>query len=189
MVTCYRIAKSVAIHSLQPVTNFTQFALHPKTIGHTLESERNLSLSVYTASRKRNTMNIALTSIHVPVTPCFNGKRAFVRALVLGCAIAWAGTPAFAAQERDREGRNSQQQQPNHDVPPPRAERGPPPQQQQQRVDPRQNDAHANDEARRQAQQQDGGRRGGRLTPDERRELRRQINEAGVELYPNTPRR
>lgn len=137
-------------------------------------------------------MNIALTSIHVPVTPCFNGKRSFVRALVLGCAIAWAGTPAFAAQERDRDrdGRNSQQQQqPNHDVPPPRAERGPPPQQQQQRVDPRQNDAHANDEARRQAQQQDGGRRGGRLTPDERRELRRQINEAGVELYPNTPRR
>ena len=29
----------------------------------------------------------------------------------------------------------------------------------------------------------------GRLTPDERRDLRRQINEAGMDIYPNTPRR
>ncbi|MFL6674253.1 MAG: hypothetical protein ACJ8LG_13305 [Massilia sp.] len=32
-------------------------------------------------------------------------------------------------------------------------------------------------------------RRSGRMTPDERRDLRRQINEAGMDLYPNTPRR
>lgn len=32
-------------------------------------------------------------------------------------------------------------------------------------------------------------RRGGRLIPDERRDLRRQINEAGMDIYPNTPRR
>ncbi|MEW6369850.1 MAG: hypothetical protein AB1584_02860 [Pseudomonadota bacterium] len=33
------------------------------------------------------------------------------------------------------------------------------------------------------------GRRGGRLTPDERRDLRRQINEAGIDIYPNAQRR
>ncbi len=35
----------------------------------------------------------------------------------------------------------------------------------------------------------DSGRRGGRLTPDERRDLRRQINEAGADIYPNAQRR
>jgi hypothetical protein len=29
----------------------------------------------------------------------------------------------------------------------------------------------------------------GRMTPDERRDLRRQINEAGADLYPSNPRR
>lgn len=33
------------------------------------------------------------------------------------------------------------------------------------------------------------GRQGGRLTPDERRDLRRQINEAGNDIYRNAPRR
>ncbi len=32
-------------------------------------------------------------------------------------------------------------------------------------------------------------RRSGRLTPDERRDLRRQINEAGADIYQNKPRR
>ena len=56
-------------------------------------------------------------------------------------------------------------------------------------------DPRAADDARRQQQQQqqernaDAQRHSGRLTPDERRDLRRQINEAGVDLYPNTPRR
>ncbi len=39
------------------------------------------------------------------------------------------------------------------------------------------------------AQNAEAARRSGRLTPDERRDLRRQINEAGMDLYPNTPRR
>jgi hypothetical protein len=146
-------------------------------------------------------MNIALTPIHAPASAFFYGKQAFLRALVLGCAVACAGMPAFAGQDKDRDQRNSQQQpvQPNREIAPPRAERGPSP---PQRSDPRQGDSRANDDqhrvaqqqalqqAQQQAQQQDqGSRRGGRLTPDERRELRRQINEAGVELYPNTPRR
>ena len=32
-------------------------------------------------------------------------------------------------------------------------------------------------------------RRRGRLSPDERRDLRRQINEAGMDIYPNAQRR
>jgi hypothetical protein len=145
-------------------------------------------------------MNIVLTHIHAAASARFCGKNAFVSAMVLGCAMACASVPAFAGQDRDRDGaRNPQQQQQpvqpsNRDQqqPPPRAERMPPqPQPQpQQRADPRQYDSHAYDEQHRQAQQQEqGARRGGRLTPDERRELRRQINDAGVEVYPNTPRR
>ena len=48
---------------------------------------------------------------------------------------------------------------------------------------------------RRQQMQQDqqmrnsDARRSGRLTPDERRDLRRQINEAGMDLYPPRSRR
>jgi hypothetical protein len=59
------------------------------------------------------------------------------------------------------------------------------------RYDPR-DQQRAADDARRQQQQQERAaeqRHSGRLTPDERRDLRRQINEAGVDLYPNTPRR
>jgi hypothetical protein len=53
------------------------------------------------------------------------------------------------------------------------------------------------DEQRRQAQMQqeqnmrnaENARRSGRMTPDERRDLRRQINEAGMDLYPANPHR
>lgn len=44
------------------------------------------------------------------------------------------------------------------------------------------------DDARR-GFQQDTRSRNGRLTPDERRDLRRQINEAGQDIYANPPRR
>jgi hypothetical protein len=54
----------------------------------------------------------------------------------------------------------------------------------------------ARDEQRRQPQAQqeqstrnaDNARRSGRMTPDERRDLRRQINEAGMDLYAHPPR-
>jgi hypothetical protein len=57
-------------------------------------------------------------------------------------------------------------------------------------------DARAEEQRRALQMQQEQGahsaeaaRRSGRMTPDERRDLRRQINEAGMDLYPNTPRR
>lgn len=64
----------------------------------------------------------------------------------------------------------------------------------QRTFDPRAFDVR--DEQRRQMQMQqeqnmrnaEAARRSGRMTPDERRDLRRQINEAGMDLYPNTPR-
>ena len=136
-------------------------------------------------------MNIAPTPTHAPASVRSRGRQAVVRALVLGCAMACASLSALAGQDRERDGRNPQQPppqqpqpqpvQPNRDMPPPRAERAPPP--------PPRVDLRPGDEQHRQAQQQDQSRRAGRLTPDERAELRRQINEAGVELYPNTPRR
>ena len=109
------------------------------------------------------------------------------------CVLACAGIGAANAQYH---GRRDDAQLP----PPPsaRAERLPAPQiepprdrmyEQQQREQQR-----AYEEQRRQAMQaqgdsREGGRRGGRLTPDERRDLRRQINEAGMDIYPNAQRR
>ncbi len=110
------------------------------------------------------------------------------------CVLACAGIGAANAQYH---GRRDDAQLP----PPPsaRGERLPAPQieqprermyeQQQQREQQR-----AYEEQRRQAVQaqgdnREGGRRGGRLTPDERRDLRRQINEAGMDIYPNAQRR
>jgi hypothetical protein len=63
--------------------------------------------------------------------------------------------------------------------------------------EPRQSDNRPSDgradELRRQEpgthQNNDAFRRNGRLTADERRDLRRQINEAGQDIYRNTPRR
>jgi hypothetical protein len=112
---------------------------------------------------------------------------------VLACALVIGGTgAAFAQQYGDRqyERRDDPSMQQAS-----RGERGGrylPPER-----DPRY-DVRAYEEQRRQQQQQlqdqrqdaRDSRRGGasgRMTPDERRDLRRQINEAGMDLYP--PRR
>ncbi|MES2325651.1 MAG: hypothetical protein V4633_25655 [Pseudomonadota bacterium] len=54
-------------------------------------------------------------------------------------------------------------------------------------------DARLEDQRRLQQEQStqnaDAFRRSGRLTPDERRDLRRQINEAGADIYQNKQRR
>lgn len=67
--------------------------------------------------------------------------------------------------------------------------------QREQRFDPRSFDSRNFDprefDDRRQQDQgmRQDARRSGRLTPDERRDLRRQINEAGMDLYSHPPRR
>ncbi|OYO32354.1 hypothetical protein CD932_01815 [Janthinobacterium sp. PC23-8] len=45
------------------------------------------------------------------------------------------------------------------------------------------------EEQRRAGEGSDAARRTGRMTADERRDLRRQINEAGQDIYSNPPRR
>lgn len=135
-----------------------------------------------------------------------NGKPGMLRALVLSMMLAGAaasGASAAGLGDRDqrdpRDGRGDQRDQ--RDRPPPQQQPAQPqqaprdvPQQRggARQFDTRDYDMRLDEARRQQAQQQqqdNGARRGGRLTPDERRELRRQINEAGVDLYPNTPRR
>jgi len=110
------------------------------------------------------------------------------------CVLACVGLGAAHAQSH---GRRDDAQLP----PPPsaRGDRMPSPQQfeapREQRMADQQRDQQRalEDQARRQQMQQDqggrDGRRAGRLTPDERRDLRRQINEAGADIYPNAQRR
>jgi uncharacterized protein HemX len=111
----------------------------------------------------------------------------FTRAVLrsaLACALVFGAGTAMAQQHGDRRDDFMQQQQ----------------QQQggrgrfwlpQQDRDQREAEQRAYEEQQRRAQQQqyqqdqrEAARRGsGRLTPDERRDLRRQINEAGMDLY------
>ena len=63
-----------------------------------------------------------------------------------------------------------------------------PPPQREQRFDPHTFDSRAVEDRRQQEQGARETRRSGRLTPDERRDLRRQINEAGMDLYAHPPR-
>lgn len=116
------------------------------------------------------------------------------------CVLACAGIGAAQAQYHGR--RDEAQFQP---PPSSRAERvqAPPahieqPREQRmyEQMREQQREQRAYEEQRRQAAQmqggegqREGGRRGGRLTPDERRDLRRQINEAGADIYPNAQRR
>jgi hypothetical protein len=120
-----------------------------------------------------------------------SGSTALVRLACRGVAVllfAGAGIGAAMAQHSQRD--DPQQV--------PRSERFQLPRDEGR--DQRGNDARGNDardEQRRQAQMQqeqnnrnaESQRRSGRMTPDERRDLRRQINEAGMDLYPANQRR
>jgi hypothetical protein len=108
------------------------------------------------------------------------------------CVLACAGIGAANAQYHGRRG--------DAQLPPPPSARSEhlavPPQIEQPREQQRMFDQQREREERRQAVQQmqqegarDSGRRGSRLTPDERRELRRQVNEAGMDIYPSPQRR
>lgn len=123
---------------------------------------------------------------HVPiptsVSPATLGGIRLARVLcAAAAALAVVAAPAMA-QRQDRgadprmQDMRGQQEQPR---PMPQAEHG-------QRFDPRTFDSREFDERRMQqeaAARSQEARRSGRLTPDERRDLRRQINEAGMDLY------
>ena len=126
-------------------------------------------------------MNIAHTNTKSAQGVPFRGA-VLVRRLALCCLMACAGMSTAQAA-----GYGDQRQQ--RSEPGDRRDRG----QQAQRDHQREDDAREEQRRQQQAQQdrqdQQNDRRGGRLTPDERRDLRRQINEAGSDIYRNAPRR
>jgi len=111
------------------------------------------------------------------VTTAQRAVRACAGAVVVGCALfgaaaAWAGPGDPPRKEETR----AQPAQPNQ-----RAER-----------DPRSFEARAEEHRRTMQESANNAemtRRVGRMTADERRDLRRQINEASQEVYSLPPRR
>ncbi|MGZ3184650.1 MAG: hypothetical protein ACXU8N_19610 [Telluria sp.] len=97
------------------------------------------------------------------------------RALLLG-AFALSVAGQAAAGDRDH---------PPQSTPPQAQRQEPAPNPQRDRFIEEQRRAQQEAAAQQRAE---GFRRNGRLTPDERRDLRRQINEAGQDIYAHTPR-
>jgi hypothetical protein len=114
------------------------------------------------------------------------GVQSLVRRFAACCLIGVAAMSVAHAGPRDRDrDQNAQSQRDS------RSERI------QSQSDQRQANERQRqyDDQRRNPQDQnaqsnaDAFRRSGRLTPDERRDLRRQINEAGADIYPSRNRR
>ena len=106
-----------------------------------------------------------------------------VRSL-MGVLLLSGAAMAHDSSERDAPRREEPRTQPARDAQPAR-------QAEPRQLDPRSYEARA--EEQRRAMQEAGrnaemNRRAGHLTPDERRDLRRQINEAGQDIYANPPR-
>lgn len=121
-------------------------------------------------------MNSAFTHHHAA-----NKAGRLARRAVLACALVLGAGGALAQQHGDRRDDRGDMQQQQSQMSRFRL----PPQDRDQRDDMR----AAYEEQRRaqqqeQREQQHDSRRGSRMTPDERRDLRRQINEAGMDLYP-----
>ena len=152
-------------------------------------------------------MNIAPKIMHFPVSAFSSVRAAFGTVLVCTCLLGGVIHPARAesggqngqsgqsgrrddgfrdaTRDASREAQRAQQAQ-QFQAQSRRGQdnRGTQPGQ----PDPRAYDARA-DEQRRTMQSAEPARRSGRLTPDERRDLRRQINEAGQDIYAAPPRR
>ena len=145
-------------------------------------------------------MNIA----HIESKPVPAGQRSVTTLLRRCAACCLIGEEAMSAavagpRERDRERERDGQTQ-REPVRNERAQRQyeRPQRQNEPRRDerqPRQSDPRADEPRRSVPDQQnaqnnaDAFRRSGRLTPDERRDLRRQINEAGADIYQTRRRR
>ena len=138
-------------------------------------------------------MNIA----HIESKPVPGGQRSattLLRRCAACCLIGVAAMSAAVAgpRERDRERERDGQTQ-REPVRNERAQRQYEPRRDERQ--PRQYDPRADEPRRSVPDQQnaqtnaDAFRRSGRLTPDERRDLRRQINEAGADIYQTRRRR
>lgn len=136
-------------------------------------------------------MNIDANKMHAAASANLCRRYSLVRPLAL--ALMLSGALAASAQagpgkaEREQERPPEQQQGEARPVRPAAAQR---------QFDSRAFEARAEERRRylqlqqeQNAQNAEAMRRSGRLTPDEKRDLRRQINEAGLDIYPNAPRR
>lgn len=124
-------------------------------------------------------MNQALTHNQAAAGAVGGRFARLVRHGLLACVLAGLGTGALA-QERDRapQREDAQAMRDRFQM-----------QGQDQRFDNRAFDDRRRQMQMEQEQRNEANRRSGRMTADERRDLRRQINEAGMDLYPNTRRR
>jgi hypothetical protein len=144
-------------------------------------------------------MGIDHKKIHAAASASFC-VRSITGSLLVCCGLLGASlVHADSGGDRDRDaqqhrddGRNGHPQ----NAPQPRQadprQADPRQAEQPRQLDPRSYEARA--EEQRRAMQEAGRnaemtRRVGRLTPDERRDLRRQINEVGQDIYANPPRR
>jgi hypothetical protein len=143
-------------------------------------------------------MNIAPNTMHFPSSASARVRAAFASALVCTCLVGGVMHPAWAesggqygrrddgfreaTRNASRDAQRAQQEQQAQQF------QAQPRREQDNRGDPRAYDARA-EEQRRNMQGAEPSRRSGRLTPDERRDLRRQINEAGQDIYAAPPRR
>ena len=113
-------------------------------------------------------------------------RRLLACALIGGAAMSVAHAGPGRGQQQDRQEYSREND--------PRQQQQQPPRQyddrQQRQFEERASQARAEEQRRQFEQQQaNDGRRNGRMTADERRDLRRQINEAGADIYPNHGRR
>jgi hypothetical protein len=129
-------------------------------------------------------MNNVFTKNQAAVASAGGDRLArFVRHGVVACMLACSAAGAMAAgqdrgprQDMQRDRYDSRAQDQRYDA---RAY--------EMQMQAREEERRRMIEDRDRQQQRDEGRR--RLTPDERSDLRRQINEAGRDLYPNARRR
>lgn len=135
-------------------------------------------------------MNITHTKINAASGENFCGYS-LVRRIAAGCLIASAVMTSAVAGPGDKE-REQRAAQAQREAIAERMQAQRQYEERRQQFDARSFEQRA-DEQRRNMQQErsqnaDSFRRSGRLTPDERRDLRRQINEAGMDIYPSRRR-
>ena len=133
-------------------------------------------------------MFIDLKKIHAAASASFC-VRSTLASVVVCCSVLSALPAHSAGQDRRDDNRDSRSQQ---SAPRQQDMRQDMRQEQSRQLDPRSYESRA--EEQRRAMQENNrnaemSRRVGRMTADERRDLRRQINEAGAEVYALPPRR
>jgi len=136
-------------------------------------------------------MFIDLKKIHAAASASFC-VRSTLASVVVCCGVLSALPAHSAGQDRRDDIRDNRDNRSQQSAPRQQDMRQDMRQDQSRQLDPRSYESRA--EEQRRAMQENNrnaemSRRVGRMTADERRDLRRQINEAGAEVYALPPRR